>query len=241
MGVGLNQLRREIRNQLTNSWLTYYPFAALTEGGTGKELVTNKTDLTIEGFPRSANSFLEAAINRSAAQQLRISHHVHSRANVYRSIKLKVPTVVLFRNPVDAVVSYLEECDGAYKNPILLFREYNIFYNKMPFSNPYLKYVSFEDVVKNTSKTVESILNFASIKIDRDQDLEKSQNEIMCTVSNLAMQRVGFKPAYNRENSNSVARKDSREKIRNKVLSVCENNEFKMSIQKFRELCIFSQ
>ena len=128
--LSIFELRRVIRNQLSNYWPLYYPFAALTEGNTGKVLVSKHANLTIEGFPRSANSFLEAAINEVSAQPLIISHHVHARANIYRSLKLKVPCVVLYRNPVDAIVSFMEESNGNHSNPLVFLSEYNTFYNK---------------------------------------------------------------------------------------------------------------
>ncbi len=67
------------------------------------------TDITIEGFPRCANSFAVQAF-RSANdvnRPLRIATHLHSTANVVQSIRLKIPTVVLIRNPGDALVSWL--------------------------------------------------------------------------------------------------------------------------------------
>lgn len=61
-------------------------------------------DLCVEGFESSANSFM-VNVFRRLRSDLRIAHHTHSVANLKRSRQYDVPTVVLFRDPVDAIPS----------------------------------------------------------------------------------------------------------------------------------------
>lgn len=239
--LSLFQLRRVIRNQLTKSWLTYYPFALLTESTTGKILVNNNTDLTIEGFPRSANSFLEAAINEVSAKPLLISHHVHARANIYRSIKLRVPCVVLYRNPVDAIVSFMEESNGRHSNPLVLLNEYNTFYDKMPFNSTYLKFISFEDVVSNLHETLLSLFRFANLPIDKSLFDDHFNQRVMSKVSDYSLQRVGFKPAYNRDNKDSLKRNKLRLELRDKTLNCKTSTAFKKAVDRYWSLKIACQ
>lgn len=69
-------------------------------------IVDSKTDIVIEGFPRSANSYYLSAFQTSQGDSLKIATHVHAPAQIIRACQLGVPTVVLLRDPVDACKSY---------------------------------------------------------------------------------------------------------------------------------------
>jgi len=68
-------------------------------------LVTQATDLCIEGFPRSGNSFAVGAVEYAQSKPIQIAHHTHVPANAMRACEYGRPTLVLIRDPYDAVVS----------------------------------------------------------------------------------------------------------------------------------------
>ncbi len=61
------------------------------------------TRICIEGYPRSANSFAVRMFR--LANDLPIAHHTHATANVRAAILYGIPTILLIRNPIDAIVS----------------------------------------------------------------------------------------------------------------------------------------
>ena len=65
------------------------------------------TEIVIEGFPRSANSFAVAAFARAQGRKPNIAHHVHAPAQVVAAARAGVPTIVLIRNPEDAALEYV--------------------------------------------------------------------------------------------------------------------------------------
>src|ERR687894_324314 len=69
-------------------------------------VVTPETQLVIEGFPRSGNSFARVAFNRAQSERVRIAHGLHVPAQVIRASRWRIPTLVLIRKPKDAVLSY---------------------------------------------------------------------------------------------------------------------------------------
>ena len=69
-------------------------------------VVTPETELVIEGFPRSANSFARVAFNRAQKGTVRIATGLHVPAQVIRAARWRIPTLVLIRNPKDAVLSF---------------------------------------------------------------------------------------------------------------------------------------
>lgn len=68
-------------------------------------IVRSNTDITIEGFPRSGNSFARSAFRFAEGSKHRIATHVHSHAQIIRSVQLSIPTMVLVRAPKDACLS----------------------------------------------------------------------------------------------------------------------------------------
>lgn len=68
-------------------------------------MVDSATDVCIEGYPRSANSFAVGALESVQDRSVRIAHHNHVPAPVLHAVELGVPVVVLIREPVEAIVS----------------------------------------------------------------------------------------------------------------------------------------
>lgn len=78
---------------------------ALTPEGVRERTVTRDTDLVIEGFPRSGNTFAALAFQQVQPAPVRVVSHVHIPAQVRKAVGLHVPTLVVFRRSDDAVVS----------------------------------------------------------------------------------------------------------------------------------------
>ena len=68
-------------------------------------LVDRTTQLVIEGFPRSANTFAVVAFEQAQRKSVRIAHHLHMPAQVMQAARWRIPTLVLIRKPTDAVIS----------------------------------------------------------------------------------------------------------------------------------------
>ncbi len=85
----------------------FFPLYRLRRQYVG-HVVQPDTDLVIEGFPRSGNTFaLDAFTLAQGRRPVKIAHHVNAPAQVIRAAHLGIPCCVLIRNPVDAVRSLL--------------------------------------------------------------------------------------------------------------------------------------
>jgi hypothetical protein len=67
--------------------------------------VNRTTQLVIEGFPRSGNTFAVVAFEQAQGRSVRIAHHLHRPAQVVQAARWRIPTLVLIRKPTDAVIS----------------------------------------------------------------------------------------------------------------------------------------
>jgi hypothetical protein len=120
--------------------------------------VTPSTDIVIEGYPRSANTFLYRAIRAVTDDSLRIGHHVHRKQQVTMALRYNIPCFVLFRHPLDAVASYLVREPGATARSCL---ERYVFFaeNALARTDHHKLFILiFEDVIADPVGTVEAIL-----------------------------------------------------------------------------------
>lgn len=103
----LLQLRWEIRAQLAKVPGLYFPLVRLTQPSFKRDrTVSQNTEIVIEAYPRSGNTFAEAAFRFSNGSRLRIAHHLHAPAQVLRGAALRIPTLVILREPGEAAVSW---------------------------------------------------------------------------------------------------------------------------------------
>ncbi len=72
--------------------------------GYGERLVTDKTDIVIDGFPRSGNSLFTNYVKLNNPN-LRLAHHVHMVGQFTIARRYEIPAALLIRNPQDAVAS----------------------------------------------------------------------------------------------------------------------------------------
>jgi hypothetical protein len=75
------------------------------EQGKEPEIFDRRTELVIEGFPRSANTFAVVAFQLAQDTPVRIAHHLHASAQLIAAAKRGVPSVALIREPEEAIIS----------------------------------------------------------------------------------------------------------------------------------------
>lgn len=72
-----------------------------------RTFVGPQTELCIEGFPRSANSFAFNAIAAANPGLERYGRHVHTVSQVTEAVRLGIPTLLVIRAPDQAARSFL--------------------------------------------------------------------------------------------------------------------------------------
>jgi hypothetical protein len=69
------------------------------------EYPTEETEIVIEGFPRSGNTFAVVAFLAAQPRLVSVAHHVHAPAPVITASRLGIPALLLIREPEEAVLS----------------------------------------------------------------------------------------------------------------------------------------
>lgn len=144
-----------VRTLVRQNPALFYPFCRAYFPNQKINIVQKDTQIVIEGFPRSANTFAGIAFSQSQPETVKMAHHLHAAAQVIRAVEWKIPTLVLLRNPKDAVLS----C-------ITIFPQYSIyralayyisFYSAIcDYSDSYI-IGEFEEVTKNFGEIIKRI------------------------------------------------------------------------------------
>ncbi len=149
----LQALRRALRQRLSVSpW--YLPIRRLV-ASSGDNLEPD-TELVIEGFPRSGNTFAEAAFRRAAGRPLKLAHHSHAAAQVVQAVKWKLPCLVLIREPIEAARSLLMHHPDTVSEESCL-REYSSFYETIkPWRAGYVL-ARFDTITRDVGQVIAAV------------------------------------------------------------------------------------
>lgn len=113
-------------------------------------LICKDTDIIIEGFPRSGNTYAYACFLLTNGDKHKVARHIHLGSQINMAIKYSTPALIIFRNPVESISSYLVR---------------NKYYSEKSAINYYIKY--YENIIKNKDNIVlcefrQLITNFES-------------------------------------------------------------------------------
>lgn len=153
-------LTRSVRNRLRH-YVDRHPelfrLSYRLAGRPTEILVKRNSDLLIEGFPRSANTYAAWAF-MLANPQRSLARHVHSAAHVLLALRYKVPALVLLRAPEDAIQSLLvRRPELAPKHAVI---DYLNFHNTLTSYKSELVIAHFTTVIENFATVIEAVNNF---------------------------------------------------------------------------------
>ena len=135
-------------------------------------MVTHKTRITIEGYPRSANTYaVYASKHVNELEWDEVGHHLHVQAQIIRSIKYKIPVILLIRHPFEAVRSLVVRHDFIPVKEAL--EDYNRFYNDLYDLREGFVVANFEDVIEHFGETIQQVNNRFSSNFNLFPDQDK--------------------------------------------------------------------
>lgn len=84
---------------------------------TFERIVGSDTDIVIEGFPRSGNSFSVRAFEKSQPSEAHVAHHLHSWSQLHYAACRGIPAIVLIRKPDEAVIAACAHAENKQSVP----------------------------------------------------------------------------------------------------------------------------
>lgn len=132
---------------------SFYPpifiplYRVLASPNRRRMLIAPDTQIVIEGFPRSANTFALVAFATSQKDPGRVASHIHLPVQILEGVRRSLPVLVLIRNPVDAIRSLLVREPGTEAN--WAFQQYIQFYEVVERHAQNVIIARFEEVTQN--------------------------------------------------------------------------------------------
>jgi hypothetical protein len=117
--------------------------------------ITDRTQLVVEGFPRSGNTFASYAIWHAAGSDFALSSHIHHLAAIRLARRRNIPTVLVVREPVSTLASYL--IAGPHGRPKGVLKEYIAYYSGVLPMAPKLLVVDFSEITGDMGAVIERI------------------------------------------------------------------------------------
>lgn len=132
----------------------FFPLYRWLEGDSGN-IVQRDTQLVIEGYPRSGNTFAETALKMCQSQPIKTADHLHVPAQVIRAAQYHIPICVLVRRPEDVVRSLVVKYPRICVQDAL--KGYARFYETcLPYKSAFLV-ATFEQVTTDFGRVIDGI------------------------------------------------------------------------------------
>ncbi len=147
-----------------------------TKGGWRERGLTGpETDLVIDGFPGSANSFASNVVRRAIDRPTRVESHFHYTAQLRRARHFKVPTVVPVRPPRDAADSLKSKVPATWDWLIilrwLLYHRYVERYQHEMVIVPFAALVADIDILRRRVPAIQALV---TRPLEADQNLRRA-------------------------------------------------------------------
>lgn len=178
-----------------------------------------ETEVLIEGYPRSGNSFAEAAfVFAQQPRQVVLAHHAHAAGHVLTALKANVPAIVLFRNPVDAVASFIEETDGRLSAATAL-TEYVQFHRPLMPHNAEILFVSFDEVTKNFPQVIRRLNEKFGTDFSTYEQTDENVAAVRTLVDEISVRRVKKQTRYSTsvDKTGQEARRVELKRLKNSI------------------------
>lgn len=143
-------------------WLLYQPYLLWGQmkrkaaGHNPREgLLLPDTELVIDGFQGSANSFAVSAFVKSQTQPVQLMHHRHAPVLIIRAIEQKIPVLLTIREPFGTVLSVTSRWSHITVTQAL--QSYIGFYSKLkPYSSHYVV-STFDLTTQHLDRIIEAV------------------------------------------------------------------------------------
>lgn len=155
-------VRRTARRQVRRAYeaLGDHPVAlplllAATPESVRSRWVSHDTDLVVEGFPRSGNTYAALGISLAQGRPIRVASHAHVPAQVKRAVRLGVPTVVAVREPAATVCSMAVADDHHRVRDLLGYWVH--YHSQLVAVRDQIVVASFADITENLGAVVRAV------------------------------------------------------------------------------------
>jgi len=169
--------------------------------------LNTRTQMIIDAFPRSANSFATVAFQHCQNREVAVAHHYHAAATILFGARRSIPTLTLIRNPDDACLSHAvftqsASIDGA-------FREYVNFYKPIEHLRGDIVVARFDTVVENFGVVIDRVNDVFGTDFNTFAHTPENVSEVRQILSARTSRRFGDEGIRKGHGETPTAAKDA--------------------------------
>ena len=232
------RLRYKFRSIISTSPLIYPLFARWKRSDEdGAKLIVQDTALVVEAFPRSGNTFAYFAFKMCQKKKIKLAHHFHAPSQLMLAAKWKKPALLIVRNPVDAVCSFVlrESCispSQALNNWIHFHRVL------LPYAESFVV-ASFEQVTSDFGVVIDRVNKRFGTDFNRFDHTEDNVEKCFFTIEERNAMRFGGGLVV----EDKVARPSSQRKLKKRqVIDILNNKKTRRMLEDAENIySIFSE
>jgi hypothetical protein len=180
----------------------------------GRQAVQPTTQLVIEGFPRSANTFAVWAFRHAQPEDVRLAHHFHYPAQVVRAARWQIPILILIRKPTDAVISLVMKDPQTLEQAL---RHYNSFYRTVAQYRDACVLAPFEEVVEDYGAVIERVNDKFGTRFSVFHHTEENVRQVFSRIEERHRTRNGGTIVETRIARPSLAKQEVRCRVRREL------------------------
>ncbi|QAA81294.1 hypothetical protein EI546_05930 [Aequorivita sp. H23M31] len=159
-----------MRKIIESSPFLFYIWYHLVRKNRGLKIdyFSQKTKFSLDGYPRSGNTFATSLVKNIFGKDVFI-HHFHAIAPIKVSLRKNIPAFILIREPEEAITSYYLKWYSFKRKPIpkeintkllkKLTNQYVEYYKYVQQKKNKLEIIEFRDLVRNPKQFIADINN----------------------------------------------------------------------------------
>ncbi len=117
--------------------------------------MADTTQIVIEGFPRSGNTFAQVAFESAQRKPVSVAHHTHAAGQVLVAARRGVPTILTLRRPIDAVISHSQYYAGVSMATALI--SYVIYYTRCLAVRDKVVVATFDQITSDFGAVIDKV------------------------------------------------------------------------------------
>lgn len=174
-----HSLRREIyyrvHSLMTAYPMLYLPLVRYRHRFLVDRVVNHDTDLVIEAFGRSGTTFANVAFLSVQKRRVRTAHHTHSPAQVIAAVRMKIPTLVIVRQPEAVVLSHMVRHRVSARPALIAWIR---FHQRLLSCGKGIVFCSFDELTHNFTPVIQRLNDRFRTSFDVWQHTRENEAEI---------------------------------------------------------------
>lgn len=232
-------LRSELRYFIARYPKFFFTYKAGLHGFIDLDrMIDTKTELVIEGFPCSANSFAVAAFKYAQNdKEINIAHHMHDPSQLIVAAKLRIPAIALIRCPDDAILSYVVRFSSFSSEEEVVellhrsLKKYISFYSKILPYKEMMVIADFSTLISSYDSIVHQVNDFYGKTFNPFISNRHNVNEVFKIIEKQNKKRLGFL------DENSIARPSvNKNKMKEKIRDVMNSQKLTSLLSSSHDL-----